>query len=386
MFKKNNSAFVWRAVFTIAYTLVVLPFTTNLFKNIASPSQSQPMNLFTVIPLIDVHNFALPIFLSALEFASIGLACSLWKKRQATNNLLILLLFLGCQLLPMASLYYDIRTKDYLNERKMTEESKKEIVESLNSRIMSLKEQIQDTSNDLQEARRERGKINMGIDQLLHKQNIQDLDIEKGRSEFIDRRQQREKLWSMSNSLFMDKKSLKDELKKKEADLESYIHSQVESVKHKSELEYIVSKFLTPKSAFAGFIAFLFPLTLLAVAFVLPKNSKADAEVFNSFSLEHHLRNAASLPEDMHYNYIRLLVPSIDAYVSALRASKTILNENDALNLHNTLIRQIISEVKGLQGQIASSKLEENAKSYLLNEINNILNQQLLGKEAMSHG
>lgn len=92
MSKNNISAFVWRAIFAVAYVGVVLPFTTSFFKNIATPPQS-PMHLFSIIPLADANNFMLPIFLAALEFASIQLACSFWAMKHHINRYLILIIF-----------------------------------------------------------------------------------------------------------------------------------------------------------------------------------------------------------------------------------------------------------------------------------------------------
>lgn len=379
------SSFIWRAVFTIAYTLVVLPFTVNFFKNIATPSSSEA--LMSIIPIIDAHNFMLPIFLAALEFSSISLAVHFWLRSHGRNRVLILVLFMACQSYAVTSVYYDVRTKDYHAERNAHESSKVEIIDSLKSRIGGLKEQISTLSTELNGIRKERDSNSSAIRQLLlyinREKNLS--SKEAMRSEVQNREKLRERREREITDLFEKKKSLEDDLKKKEGELELYIQAQNNGMKHRSELEYIVKEFFTYKSGFVGFISFLFPISILAVAFVLPKNTRADAGELPLFNLKEHLHNAASLPDDMHLNYVRLLVPSLDAYLSALKASKKILNENDALNLHTSLIRQIINEVKGLQGQIASSKLEENSKSYMLNELNNLLNQQLTAKEEMSH-
>lgn len=377
MHKKNISAFVWRAIFTLAYTLTVLPFTVNFFKSIASPSSTETLML--IFPLVDAHNFTLPIFLACLEFASIGLACSLWKKAQSINKVFILLLFLGCQLFPMVSLYYDVRGKDYQAEKKTFDENRKEKVDAVETRIKNLVAQISTLSNEMKDTRKERHDADGSITQLLHvSKDMPRFLGEDVRAEMRERRSLRGRDEGNINELLKQKKTIDSDIKKSEDALQAV---QSQTMKHGTQLEYIVRELFSYKSAFAGFISFLFPLTILSVAFVLPKNSRADSEVLHSFNLEQHLRNAASLPEDMHFNYTKLLVPSLDAYLSALKASKKILNENDALNLHASLIRQIINEVKGLQGQITSSKLEENSKSYMLNELNNLLNQQLTVKE-----
>ena len=381
---RNINYFFWRAVFAVSYTAVVLPFTVNFFKSIATPSAGETLMLaIPAIPLVDAHNFMLPVFLAGLEFAAIGLACALWKKAASTKKVVILILFLGCQTIPMLSLYYDVRGRDYQMEKKTFDENRKEKVDAVETRIKSLVAQISTLSKEMKDMRKERHDADGSINQLLHvSKDMPRFLGEDVRAEMRERRNLRGRDEGKINELLNQKKAIESDIKKSEDELQA---AQTQRMKYGTQIEYIVHDLLSHKSAFAGFIAFLFPLTLLAVAFILPKNSNADAGVLSSFDLKEHLRNAASLPENMHFNYVKLLVPSLDAYLSALKASKKILNENDALNLHTSLIRQIINEVKELQGQIASSKLEENSKSYLLNELNNLLNQQLTAKEEMSH-
>jgi outer membrane murein-binding lipoprotein Lpp len=379
--KKNISAFIWRAVFTVSYTAVVLPFTVNFFKSIASPSSTETLML--MIPVIDAHNFMLPVLLAGLEFAAIGLACALWKKAASTKKVVILILFLSCQTIPMLSLYYDVRGKDYEMEKKSYDNRKKELMDSLSNRVRALNGQISALSKNITDIKKERHDTNKSINQLLliRKELPRDA-VADMKAEIQERKKLRERDEEKVADLFKQKKSLEADIKKWEDQLQA---AQSQTMKYGTQLEYIVRELLNHKSVFAGFIAFLFPVTLLSVAFILPKKTSADAEMLPSFNLQEHLRNAASLPEDMHFNYARLLVPSCDAYISAFKASKTILNENDALNFHHALIRRIINEVKGLQEEIASSKLEENSKSYLLNELNTILNKKLTVKEEMSY-
>ena len=384
MYKNNISAFVWQAIFTVAYTMTVLPFTMSFFKSIASPSSTETLLIF---PLADAHNFMLPIFLACLEFASIQLACSFWAMKHHINRYLILIIFLACQSFATTAVYYDIRSKDYQTIKKTTDISRTESVESLKNTISGLKEQAATVSAELNKIRRDRDNNNSAIDKLLVRINKERQPENKDdiRAEIKNREKFREKREREIDTLFGRKRELDNESQKTESEMEAYIRDENKGLKYKSELEFIVKEVFTYKGGFAGFFVLLFPVSILGVAFTLPKNVRADPGELPSFNLREHLHNAASLPEDMHLNYIRLLVPSLDAYLSALKASKKILNENDALNLHTSLIRQIINEVKELQGQIASSKLEENSKSYLLNELNNLLNQQLTAKEEMSH-
>jgi hypothetical protein len=370
-----------RGIFTIAYTLVVLPFTLNFFKSIATPSSKE--TLATIIPLIASHNFMLPIFLGSLEFASISLACAFWMNSQDKNRSLILALLLACQSFSMASIYYDVRSKDYQAEKKVYDDARATVVDSLKGRISGLKDQISTTSNELREIRKDASTNSSSIGQLLSSMQWEwdQSDKKAIQSEIQGRGRLRERRERQVDELVKRKESFENDLKQKEEQFESYIQSPRNKIDHKSELEYIVGKSLTYKSFFAGFIALLFPLSVIGVAFVLPKNSKPDPQEFPSFNLQDHLKNTALFPQDMHYSFVRLLIPSIDAYISAFKASRTIANENDKLHLQNSLFRQIINEVRALQKQIASCDLEENSKGYLLSELNKIMNRQLIGRE-----
>jgi hypothetical protein len=143
------------------------------------------------VQLVEVHDFMLPLFLMSLEFAAVGLACSLWKK-QNTNKVFILLLFLGCQLFPMTALYYDVRWKDYQTEKRAYESSKVEIIDSLKSRISGLKEQISMVSAELSGVRRERDSNSSAIRQLLL--NINRASSQSNKDDMRSEVQNREKL------------------------------------------------------------------------------------------------------------------------------------------------------------------------------------------------
>lgn len=377
---RNISNFIWRAIFTLAYTLTVLPFTVNFFKSIASPSIKETIMLaIPAIPLVDAQNLALPIFLAALEFAAVGLACSLWQKAASTKKVVILILFLGCQTIPMVSIFYDIRGKDYQTEKKTYDENKKEKVTALAKRITGLNLQISTLSKDMQAMKLGRNHTTRSINQLfdMTKDTPRSV-IEDVRAEIREQRSLRIRDEVKMTELLTQKKALETDLKKKEDELQA---AQTQMMKDATQIEYIVRDLLSTKSALAGFIVVLFPVTLLSVAFILPKNSMTDAGELPSFNLQEHLLNASSLPKDMHYRYVRLLIPSIDAYISAFKASKTVANENDNLHLQNALIGQLISEVGALQGQIGTSRLEDNSKSYLIAEINKILDKQITIKE-----
>jgi hypothetical protein len=86
-----------------------LPFTVDLFDDLVSPSSNIKLFNIEYLSLTKIHKFFLPIYLCALEFASIKLAISFWEyKQKPFRHILILTLFFyashtQCSLLFMIS-------------------------------------------------------------------------------------------------------------------------------------------------------------------------------------------------------------------------------------------------------------------------------------------
>ena len=332
------------------------------------------------IPLVDAHNFMLPVFLACLEFASIQLACSFWAMKHHINRYLILILFLACQAFAVTSVYYDIRIKDFQTMKNTVDIARTESVESLRNTVSGLKEQAATVSAELNKIRRDRDSNNIAIDKLLVRMSKESFSINKEaiRAEMHNRERFREKREREIDDLLNRKRELDNEIRKKESEMEAYIRNENKGLKYKSELEFIVKEVFTYKGGFAAAFVSLFPISILGVAFILPKNSNADAGVLPSFDLKEHLRNAEELPEDMHRTYAKLLAPSVSAYMTALLASKSLANENLTLHFQNNAFRQIIDEAGALKGEVQLSKLDENSKNYLISEINKVMTKNLL--------
>jgi len=109
-FKKRLGLIPLRVAFAITYTFVVLPFTVDLFDDLVSPSSDIMLFNIEHLSLTKIHKFFLPVYLCALEFASIKLAISFWEhQHKLTRHILILTLFFLCQSYAMFSTFYDIR-------------------------------------------------------------------------------------------------------------------------------------------------------------------------------------------------------------------------------------------------------------------------------------
>ncbi|MBT9170399.1 MAG: hypothetical protein DDT18_00740 [Actinobacteria bacterium] len=238
---RNINNFFWRAVFAISYTAVVLPYTISFFRTIATPTTNETLMLMA-------HNFALPILLSALEFAAVMLACALWQKAASTKKVVILILFLSCQTIPMLSLYYDVRGKDYQIEKKSHDNSKKDLMDSLSNRIKSVNGQILALSKNITDIKKERHDTNKSINQLLliRKELPRDA-VADMKAEIQERKKLREKDEEKVADLFKQKKSLEADTKKWEDELQA---AQSQTMRYGTQLEYVVRELLSYKSAF----------------------------------------------------------------------------------------------------------------------------------------
>lgn len=422
---KTLSAYTWRLIFTVAYTLVVIPFTINFFSTIVTLPPTTA-TLFKLFPLTETHKIMLPLFLGAIEFASVSLACSFWVKTNSSRKALLIILFLACQTLPVMSVYFDVRSRDYSNEmdsqqsalfkavdpRKsiidasaqaiQTEENRTFTVEQnaiaqIGSQILqktnlltSIRSQItqlnnlsvqalpmsEDTLQSIRDEKRtERNRISNEISELRKQENSLNSEITALESEG---RVIQNQLKSKTENRIITISNLREAQRTQQEELKSLVDRRLGSFNYSSALEYIVREAFTYKSFFAFFISLIFPISVLAIAFVLPKVANSNDVSVPSFQLSDYLSHGEKLPTENHLNYARLLVPSLNAYIIALKASKTIANENVILNLRDNLINQIILQLCTLKHQILSSRIDEDAKNLLLNEIRKISKHELI--------
>lgn len=433
MDSKKILAIIWRLLFTIAYTAVVLPFTSNFFATIAqSPvSDYQFLKLFL---LSDAHKFMLPIFLGSIEFASVTLASIFWKRSDGYEKwIFVPFVFLFLQVLPVSSVYFDIRSRDFYKEKvakdsllsrnvathwgslstydnlikndsqpmiateNLTIGQKLDLLKTKNDNLESIRRDIRTFQND------RKNYMPSQEDTLIERKNdkIQNRNQIDSRISNLIKQEQNE-IKSISE-LESEVLSLQKEVQNKEANRTKSLNSQKDSLlaipskfktdvenieksfPYKSEYEYIVEKVNEPKSLFAFLIAFIFPTAVFAMGRVLPSIPSETELYVSSFNLQSYLNHANNLKKENHYNFASLLVPSLTAYVIALKASKTVANENVILHLRDELVFQVIANLKKFEEQILSSNLEEDAKNLLLSEIQKIINRELITKEDISY-
>lgn len=380
MRKMNNIGVILiRVVFALVYTLTILPFTVNFFKGIVDLVNNY--TLANLIPLATIHDFTLPFFLMSLEFAAVGLACSFWAKRSTLQKIGILILFLCCQLFPMISLYYDVRGRDYLAEKAAFQTRKEMNISSISNRIHGIGIEINTISKDIQIINRRRHENSNFIDNMMI-YRIQPVfngfelsnDITNDiKSEIQQLKLSRDSAEKKINELYDKKKSLAANLSKWEDELHL---AQSQSMKTRTKLEYITQGLYTSKSGFVALIALIFPLTILGLAFVLPKSSD-DTKENDTLVLKDHLKYGFSLPVEAHLGYAKLLEPSLFAQLTTQVVSNSLANENLILHLQNKTSMQAIEKADLLKKEVLSSRLSGEAKQHLINKIDEIVLKNL---------
>lgn len=363
-------------IFTIAYTATVLPFTVRFFKHIATPSAASN----DLLPLDTAHLFLMPVFLVILEFASIWLVTRAWTDNK--DRWIALILFFCCQCLPVTSVYFDSRHKDFIDVKAHFEQTKAELCTAIQTRIDGINSQIATIDKDLTVLKSDRSTNSAAIMKLiLSKRKKLDNTLKEEVQSNASFRQQRETEISEATK---EKKKQTDLLA---LEIKNLAAAKQSKLPYRSEIEFIIATVFTPNSYPSLYFAALFPVTLLAVGFFLSRNRSQTATASTAhFNLDCHLENVvASLPPEMHAGYAKSLVPPLEAHLSVFKASRELVIETDHLYQNHALTCDFADQVQHLNTQVARSKLEEGAKNQLAVSLKQILEHNLFQKEVSNH-
>ncbi|MDP2719706.1 MAG: hypothetical protein Q8P44_07755, partial [Dehalococcoidia bacterium] len=143
-----------------------------------------------------------------------------------------------------------------------------------------------------------------------------------------------------------------------------------------TRIDFIVKNRRTWNSAFAGFIAFLFPITVLAVGFYLAKNKEQVGE-HAYLGMEQMLDEGSVLPDDQQIGYAKSLEPVIHAHLAGLRASRSQALATSTLYLELEGTIQTAEECSSLKEQVENSKLASSAKESLIEYIDNLVKDEM---------
>ncbi len=372
------TGFIWRSIFAVAYTFTVLPFTVSFFKKMTQPSGDVKLLSIT---LLDGHNLMLPVFLAALEFSSINLACKFWQQPHFRARMVLLALLLACQAYPVTAVYYDMRSRDYNVAKAERESLAKNNNVALDDHLHRMQSLVKDISGHVREIRRETSDLNNQINPLLSAAGNESVESSSANAEITEIDKQRRQNISELRNLHRREMKVYDEIQKTAEERLQQYKNQSQGFGYKTELEYIVSNLRTVSSGFAFFFAMLFPVSILSVSFALPKNPEIKSGELPRIDLRDHFQNAASLPADMHQQFVKTMLPAIEAHIAGLMAAKTVLNKNDELSSENHLVRDVIATIKELQAQVAGSCFEEGAKQYLISALDGSMRRNLIKEE-----
>ena len=143
-----------------------------------------------------------------------------------------------------------------------------------------------------------------------------------------------------------------------------------------SKIEFIVQNLFTMDSAFALSFVMLFPISILAIGFVLARKEGEKVTTTTSFNIDKILQNGSMLTDELQVGFAEMLKPSIMTYISGLKLSKDSNFSKIELNAAYDKAIQVTQALSIIRGQINSSELSADAKSSLESYIDNLIQEQ----------
>lgn len=361
----NKTKYLLQIIFTLSYGIIMVPFTASFFRSIVAT----PPAIEGAYYLNAAQPYALPAFLLCLEFISIQLSLSYWRN----PTLKILTLFLCCQLFAGFAVFYDVTNSDFLKYKDEFEYTRTQKSNAIKTIIVSLNKELGDASVDIERVNEQRVRLRESQNHFLQiNRRTPRQSVEARIAAANTASEELGTLGSEYASLIKNKAVIEGQRKQEYADLKIV---EAEPFAYKTEMDYMIYQAFSPRSLLAAFIAAIFPISILGAAFVMQKYTGSGN--VNSFNLDDSLELAGNLPEDIHVQYTKLLVPAVAAQMSGRAASQAIERENRNLNVAYAQIKEFLKDAKSLQEKTAKSALEEGAKSYLVNEIEKIMNSKL---------
>jgi hypothetical protein len=306
-----------------------------------------------------------------LEFASFWLACRFWSDNNGRRK--VLALFLCCQCLPVMAVFYDCRYKDFIAEKNRFDKNKAEVILAVKTSINGIMEQFSAINSDLDNLKNDSNGSSLAINQILmSKRKRLDEALRAEVNYMSEFRKNREREIS---TLIDKRKKLSVEL---DTEGKSLMMEERAQFPYQLEIEYITTNMLSANSCMALFIAIMFPIAQFGVSYIQNTKNKIATHSTPHFDLVSHMEKVAvDLPPEMHANYVKSLVPLIDAHFTMNKASRELTLENDRLHLEHAMICDVMDRAHKMSSQIASSKLEESAKNQMVETVKQMLNNNL---------
>lgn len=392
-------------IFPPIYALTVMPFTVQFFRRFVSPPAAD-VKLFNLLPLAQVHEFFLPLFVLALELISIRLAAAFWAGSNWIRRILVLGVFVGFQMFPTFSVYYDARVTDY-SQQTASAQPKVDPAEVKRLQDDYVNRQQQNdkaaAQYNLQLANQERDKVRL-------QQQISDLQgsIESSGTQIsnaLDRARfpgtvaereaaanEAQRLGKQVDQLRADQSQAQKELQQLVSspplaptppEPPSFPEARPQPLPFKSEVDFMISTLSLPTSILVFFVSLIFPIIVFGAGFMLAKMETGDYEGVELvggpalLNLATEFRICSRLSPVQQVGFVEGLKPVVLNYFETLRSSSEFAAINTRVNLENQNELDLLQELAALKGQLFSSRLAKEAKNRLDTYIDHLIDTQL---------
>ena len=370
-----NPSLRWlcKLLFAMVYAGAVIKYNVDFFRHLAPPSRGagDPLNLG------QVHYYSLPLYLAALEIASVWLVTRVWE--QGRDWWIALLLFFLCQSLPTTAVFFDIRVRDFEAVRQMFEQRASIDVAAARTVTSGIRERLAAVNSELAGVKEDRDRHTASIRHLVSRRIRWDDPASLEVRDMIDLRRTREQ---EIGELRAAGKQITAELVAAEKHLAGV--NQIQP-RYDSEIAFIAANLATPKSLLSMGLAGLVPIGLLSVGFVLAPRRPTPIDT-PRFDLTPHLNAVVTqLPTEAHDFYARSLVTPLMAHLATFKAVGRLQIESDHHHLNHTHLCSLAGEVRNLLRQVNGSRLDNSAKRHLTTTLQEYLEQELLPTEVAHH-
>ena len=411
---KSIGYYLLRFGFPLVYALTVMPFTVQFFRRFVSSPKTDVL-LFDLLPLPQVHEFFLPFFILALELISIQIAVGFWSSQNLGRKALLLGMFLGFQMFPLFSVYFDTRVTAFDNlqnsqppavdpiaEKKAQEDydSAKAIYDNhvafltqdYNNRLANyakdkstLDQQIRDSQTAIDKANSQITSLaSVGYYNLAQRDaglaQIQQLQAQVNQNQSTLAQAQ-----TKLNQLISNPPTAPDF---GPAPVKQSPPSKAQPLSYEGDLDFLVKTLPQMDSLLALGVSWIFPIIVFGAGFVIAENKRRGHEFgelergYAHTNLKEELEQCANLKPGQQKSYVKNLEPVIYARILGLRAPKTIAIESSGAFMKNELEIQVVEELGSLKGEILKSKVEANAKGQLVGYVDKLINEQMLAAAA----
>lgn len=388
-------------LFPPIYALTVMPFTVQFFRRFILPP-STDATLFGLVPLAQVHEFLLPLFLLSLELISIQLAVAFWSDRSLWRKALVLLVFAGFQSFPYFSVFYDARITD-LGQRTQKQPAvvTPEQQQAYDQQVNQLRQQYADQvaqyklildQNNNQQAARENdkkqlqqqiGSLNAAIDKA-RQDKASALQHSRNPVTIAEREAAAKDVASIDQQIAQYQNQL-DAVQKSLNALTTAAPSPAPSapaqpqlpppptpkplpLPFSSDIDFIVQTLTIPASIIEMLVALIFPIIVFGAGYAIAASSTGPSPLaagLTDLRIDGEIRLGEHLREDQQLIFAESLKPVIVSRVAMMRSEATNIVATSSMMLETSHEIDVLNWASSVAAVIAKSRLSEEAKFVL---------------------